>query len=67
MAQQSVTEGSLSPIDYQDISINGTNDITFKVVYHDDEPKGYELVASGPGGNFIMCARPCTRLTLPTT
>ena len=66
MAQQSVTEISISPSDYNQLSNGGTGEVTLQINYHDDEPQGYEMVATGPGGSLVLCAKPCPRFTLPT-
>ncbi len=40
--------------------------LTFKILYHADEPAGYEIIATGSSGSFIICPRPCPKVALPS-
>ncbi len=65
MAQQQVSAFDLSQEYYNQITNGGTGDISIQLNYHDDDPAGFEVTATGPAGSVVVCPRPCLQFNPP--
>ena len=61
MAALQVESFSISQEQLDQISADGTQ-ITTRVVYDNDPPAGWMIIADGPLGSVEICPKPCPRV-----